>query len=408
MKKNPSQKTHIEKTQAGTKSIGFDFQYYFFLWKVLSLNPGESVGLELKDDVHTELNDDIQIYFQIKHTTQKRKDGRGINMTSNDEDMWKTIYNWSLVIRDENDNRKEKQAQLDFLSKSYFVLWSNKGSTADNEFIKHLKKFQNQEIDLQLFIHEINEFSTKTTNEKLKNYAASLLSLNNVVLYEFLQRITFDLEKDEIIEKCHQAILAKMIEQEEVEDVFSKIDSRIRKENFIKIKAGEKMQITFEEFHTKFRKYFGTSRSGRLQVKDFTSELPIRLEEQIFVKQLIEIKDVEQSDLEIIAEYTRYKLKLYNNLSEWHKKGYLTAEEIENYHRDAILKWRNKFRSTFRGRKEGEEDESLSQKLVDTFRETKLEMDGQFLETELCNGEYYYLSDLPEIGWRMDWEKYRK
>ncbi|MFT5753980.1 MAG: hypothetical protein ACI924_001206, partial [Flavobacterium sp.] len=25
-------KTHFEKTGAETKSIGFDFQYYFFLW----------------------------------------------------------------------------------------------------------------------------------------------------------------------------------------------------------------------------------------------------------------------------------------------------------------------------------------------------------------------------------------
>ena len=47
------EKTHIEKTAAETKSIGFDYQYYFFLWKLLSLRKGESVGLEVKDDVHT-------------------------------------------------------------------------------------------------------------------------------------------------------------------------------------------------------------------------------------------------------------------------------------------------------------------------------------------------------------------
>ena len=62
------EKTHVDKTSAETKSIGFEYQYYFFLWKVLSLEHGETVGLEVKDDVHTELNDSTQILYQLKHT----------------------------------------------------------------------------------------------------------------------------------------------------------------------------------------------------------------------------------------------------------------------------------------------------------------------------------------------------
>lgn len=67
------EKTQIEKTAAETKSIGFDYQYYFFLWKLLSLETGESVGLEVKDDVHTELNNGKQIFYQIKHTSRGTK-----------------------------------------------------------------------------------------------------------------------------------------------------------------------------------------------------------------------------------------------------------------------------------------------------------------------------------------------
>lgn len=66
-----SKKTQSEKISSEKKSIGFDFQYYFFLWKLLSLKEGESVGLEVKDDVHTELDNDFHIYYQVKHTTQK-------------------------------------------------------------------------------------------------------------------------------------------------------------------------------------------------------------------------------------------------------------------------------------------------------------------------------------------------
>ena len=59
-------KTHTEATSAETTSIGFDYQYYFFLWKVLSLLPDESVGLEIKDDVHCDLRNNHQLLYQIR------------------------------------------------------------------------------------------------------------------------------------------------------------------------------------------------------------------------------------------------------------------------------------------------------------------------------------------------------
>lgn len=47
-----NKKTHVEKTSADKNEIGFKYQYYYFLWKVLSLTPNQSVGLEILDDVH--------------------------------------------------------------------------------------------------------------------------------------------------------------------------------------------------------------------------------------------------------------------------------------------------------------------------------------------------------------------
>ncbi|MGT2431936.1 hypothetical protein ACU4GI_25965 [Cupriavidus basilensis] len=66
-------KSFSDKTSADDKSIGFDYQYYYFLDKVLNLKTGQSAGLEVKDDVHTELDVDVNILFQIKHTVQKTR-----------------------------------------------------------------------------------------------------------------------------------------------------------------------------------------------------------------------------------------------------------------------------------------------------------------------------------------------
>ena len=102
------EKTHVDKTSAETKSIGFDYQYYFFLWKVLSLKHGETVGLEVKDDVHTELNDHTQILYQLKHTIKTNQNNLPINLSSLDKDLWKTLSNWVQVITDKADDRAIK------------------------------------------------------------------------------------------------------------------------------------------------------------------------------------------------------------------------------------------------------------------------------------------------------------
>lgn len=109
---------HTEKTSADSKAIGFDYQYYFFLWKLLSLKTGESVGYEVKDDVHTELANDHQILYQIKHTVKLNSSGSPKNLTTSDSDLWHTLSNWVQVITDANDGRENKGEQLKFLEKT--------------------------------------------------------------------------------------------------------------------------------------------------------------------------------------------------------------------------------------------------------------------------------------------------
>lgn len=400
-----SNKTHIEKTGAETKSIGFDFQYYFFLWKLLTLNKEESVGLEVKDDVHTELKNDINIFYQVKHSVQKNTAGYIKNMTSSDIDLWKTLYNWAKIISDENDNRKEIKSQLEFVHKSHFVMWSNKNYSSKNQIIDNIEKLKNKIISIDDFIKNIKEFKAKSKDDTIKNYIHIFLLLDKNVLNHYMSKITFELGEDEILQNCKDAIETKLIPKNKVDDVFAKIDSRVREDNFIEIKTGNKIEISFEDFYQKYRKYFNSAHSEKLQIAPLNSSLPDKLESQIFIKQLLEIRDIELADIELMAQFTRYKLMLENNITKWHTEGLITIEEIDSYREEAKLKWLNKFRSLAN---KSDFDDNGSLDIINHLREENLKIDGQELGIQLSNGEYYYLSDVPEIGWKKDWKKHKK
>ena len=403
-----NEKTHTEKTSAEKSSIGFEYQYYFFLWKLLSLRPGESVGLEVKDDVHTELDNDEQILYQVKHTLKMKSDGTPANLTESDTDLWKTFSNWALVISDKNDNRGSQAQQLIFLEKTTFVLASNKSSAGKNTILSSIISFQETNLEFSQVKAVCDELRDKTTSSTTAGYIEDVLNLENTVLEKFINNISFELDEKNILAKCKDAIRADKILETKIEQVFANINSAIRSDNFINIKKGKKIQISFDDFYLKYRRHYDLARNGSLPIKEFKGSLPENLEAQIFIEQLIEIDEVQVDDIEEIAKLTSYKLKLQNNIDNWVLNGEITGDEINRFKNDAIVQWYNKHKSAFRGTSEESDFNDKGLDVLDSMREKKLILSEQVLDTDLSNGTFYHLSDIPDIGWRKDWGKYKK
>ena len=254
-----NQKTYAERTAAADKSIGFDYQYYFFLYRVLKLGINQSVGLEVKDDVHTDLDNDRQILIQLKHTTQRNADGSPKNLTTFDSDLWKTLSNWSKIIADKNAGRNSENEQLAFISKTEFMLVSNKSNTSSCDFFKVL--------ETPIYARSlIEKLKSQTKDKTIQEYIDNILTLSDDVLNTFLKNVVIELEVDEIIQRCKETIIEKHVPDNAVEQLFSDLDSRIKQDNFLSIRSGEKIVISFDDFRRKYRKYFDNARNPELKV----------------------------------------------------------------------------------------------------------------------------------------------
>jgi hypothetical protein len=394
-------KTYAERTSAADKAIGFDYQYYYFLYRVLKLGLNESVGLEVKDDVHTDLDNDCQILIQLKHTTQKNADGSAKNLTTFDSDLWKTLSNWSKVITDKIAGRNSEINQLAFISKTEFMLVSNKSHTTSCEFFSILETPKNARS-------EIAVLKSKTQDKTIQEYIENILALSEAVLEAYLSKVVIELGVDEIINRCKEAIVEHHVPDNAVEQLFSDLDSRIKQDNFIAIRAGEKIVISFDDFRRRYRKYFEIARNPELKIVRNYDPLPLALNEQTFIKQLVDIGEIqEENDEELMAKYTHFMLMVKNSLECWHQKGDLTSEEIDSFNREAKLRWENKFRAKY-NRRNTKDPNDIALEILDELRTERLNISSQQMETDFSNGEYYYLSDKPEIGWQQDWEsKYK-
>jgi len=405
-------KTIQEQHTAGPQAIGFDYQFYYFMLLALDLKFGQKIGFEVKDDVHIDKEDGTTILYQAKHTITKNSKGNPQNLTELDTDLWKTLSNWVDFIKADKNT--------DFLKKHTFILVTNK-SENNNEFISTLNTFKldNNFDNIKL---KIDELRIKTQDKTLKKYFKNISKLSKTKLNIFLNKLTIEAGEDEIVSKIKKRIHEKYHQENLVEPIFEKFSTELNLSKYLDIKAGEKFEISGDEFGKRFGKCFKIATEIRpLPKREFPILLPDNLESQIFIKQLLDIGEVQIGSNDI-RNYTTQMLRFLNHFTYWsEEENFILLTDIEEFKSNSIQIWVNEFKAKYRQIErqinngstiEDLEDDikNLGVDLVDYIRKQNLSIPGfSDLGIEFSNGHYYALSDKLEIGWHFDWgNKYKK
>jgi hypothetical protein len=403
----------LTKHTAGPQAIGFDYQFYYFIYLSLDLRFGEKIGFEVKEDIHIDLADSKTVLLQMKHSVLQNSEGQIQNLTSLDSDLWKTLSNWSDFIKADKNNADN------FLDKHSFILVTNKNHW-DNNFIDALETFK-IDMDLGKLLDILSVLEEKTQDPILKKYLKNVRTLGKKRCISFFQKLRIETGIDNIIQKIKNKILENVKQHKFVDPVFDSLSSNMHLAKFTDIKDRKKFEISFDDFNNRFGKCFQVAFvAGSLPQRNLPVLLPEDLEEQIFIKQLVDIGEVVSGSTDI-RDYTTQMLKFLNDFTYWSEENFLQPMDVEKFKQDSIQMWLNEFKVKYRnierriksGEKlsDLEEDvKSMGLEIVDYIKRQNLTIEG-FTSLGLIssNGHYYVLSDNLEIGWHFDWkEKYKK
>lgn len=411
-------KSQSEITSAENKSIGFDYQYYYFLLQLLRLKAGQKIGLEVKDDIHIELPNNKLILLQLKHTLQTKKSGEYQNLTERDLDFWKTLHNWINIIQDEAEGRKVLKDQLTYISNTSFVFVSNKSSNTRNALFTKIVELNSGSITISDFKKHLKDLFDKTedtdSNKDLREYIAQLKNLSDKAFKAFVGKIEFRLDEDDIIAKIRAEIASFFIPPERIDDVYTSLNSTLRDNIFFSVKSKKKIVITHADFLNGYRNCFG--RMKRLPIRQIDPVLPDDYNAQPFVKQLLDIGDVHHSEKDQIVGYTKLRLLMFNNMKEWIHNGELTGLQKKEFEKICLRHWDNSFRAAHQKNRakiqKGTDPTTIEEDIVDAansclmeLRKVILKIEDEELDLEISNGQFYQLADELKIGWHLDWEK---
>lgn len=407
------------KRSAADIFIAFEYQWDYFVLSLLSksIDSTTEVSFELFDDVAIQQGQSSIVLCQVKHSVQKSKKGKTINLSNRDVDLWKTISTWIKII-DEIDPSEWNN----YLSNVEFHLITNKISE-NNEFVNALNSFstKNNISDFKAKIEEI-ALSGKS-NSEITDTINSFLSKS--YLEKFVKQIVViskpDCLKDEILTMLHTRAF---ITNSKTHQVYNSLMTELRDVVKSDIENRKAIVFTGETFANQFQAVFEIGRSTinfrhDYDFTDFDGD-PQNL---LFIQQLEAIKEFPKHEgkrMDSIVSYTKEWFQFKNNLHELTGNNFLIGDDILKLSNDVRAAWNNYHNSAYRMLDLGSTEDELCKagcSVIDNMRGQNFNVGNAPLGQMLSHGCIYYysntpthlISDLPLIGWHIDWEnKFKK
>lgn len=421
MEQNNKLTTAEEQHTAMDKVAGFTYQFFCFLYHLLSMKPGEVVSFEKWDDATVEKGKLVTMY-QSKHTVRVGADDKAVKLTNRASDLWKAIDVWRDLTVGGNDNKRTQEEMLDYIYNHEFVFVSNK-VIGDNKVVKLCDELRNNAEDkhIEEVLDEItNEgrLGTDTGNKDGRTqYRSVQMMIDELKSFDlreqFLKKVTFESKsQDDIKKDCVDYITDYVrFSEEDAEKVFEDFFAEAVKDLFDRADSGKPLQYTFEEQKKRFERVFQYHREEDLNFQIQMEGYKKEFLDLVCIQQLIKVRDFAASDTVEVAKNASYFYSFKNRYAELIEQSKILEHEDEEFRADAISYWENEFKRAYKKLKDDATEDGIVEKAQDLLYEVRkheLKLRKKWLGLAISNGAYYYLTDECLIGWHRDWKEFFK
>lgn len=387
---------------------GFIYQYYYFIYQLLTMNEGEEVSFEKYDDAAVEKDGSI-VMIQCKNTVDvSSHSDKSKNLTNRASDLWKAISVWLKLIKEDNGKERSVDEQLEYIQMHEFKFVTNK------EISRNLlaKLCSNHNKDSELNDDDIKNTLNDISRKGNKRDSCVQLIIDELANFElkknFLSKVSFEtISIDQIKDKCYCYIRNVIRIEDNYKQVLDSLKVEIDQDFTQCMMKNKPLCYTYEQQLKRFNPVFNHMRG-----KPFVFEIKEEGYNKDFlnficVQQLLSVKNLDKSDTDGIAKIVSEFLSFRNKYEDLRGESKITDIQGEKFLKEAISSWENDFNHRYRKLgQEASEDEicDVANDIIYEVRKLTLNLFGEILETRISNGVFYYLSDIPRLGWHRDWK----
>lgn len=381
-------KTNIEKTHVPDKVYAFMIQSHHMLYELLNCKDGDSVSVEVFDDVGVEHEDGSKDAIQLKSALSNR------NPVSNKAaDLWKTMYNWLISV----------EAGVFDPGKVKFILFLNvnKQGTIVNGF--HLAERYDEAV--LAWKNARREFYDekgilKEIGEEYKKYIEYFFVQDRM---EMACKIIQNFELKKCIDNYTITVRKEFdksgIPADIIEPIYMGIIGWIDLNVTTMVENNEAIIISFENYQVQLRAlYRDYNQKHSLMphsVKPSKFEIQNELQQQRTYITQLEIIDCDYTEkIEAINDFIRASI----DRTIWADNGDISFLSMQSYEETLKRSW-NLERKMIMIEKKNELPEEQGKLIYYKCQRNQIEMPSVSVPEFFQNGCYHLLADGLEVGW---------
>lgn len=405
-----------EQHTAMDKIGGFVYQFYCFLFHVLTMNKGDEVSFEKLDDAAVEKEKSITL-IQSKHTIKVNAAGEMTELTNRSTDLWKAVDVWRKLILGKEEEDRTTDEKKQYIEEHRFVFVCNK-DFADNKLAKLCYDLQNNtgHISIDQVLDDITKEGKSKENTSAKGRTVQMM-IDDLKSFElkdaFLRNISFvKKSQSDLRNECVENIKENAwFVQDEAENVFDDFLCEAVKDFSKQADIGKPLKYTYQERRERFLKVFQYHREEKLDFRIIKEKYRKEFLDLVCIKQLMRVRDVAAAETDKVAKYASQFYSFKNRFDELREDSKILDHEEEAFVEDAKAYWENEFDHAYSGLANDAKDDEIVNKAQDILhkvRQHQVKLCNELLGQVISNGAYYYLSDECIVGWHKNWQEFFK
>lgn len=377
------------KSSAVGQYLGYAIQVWRVLYRLLEAKQGDSVSLEILDDVAVQNKDGVKV-------EQDKSSVSGANSVSNKStDLWKTISIWSELI---TDSTLEPE-------KTKFVLYTRTEGSGDVVgLLNDINTVTDAENTCLKIIDLLKDKKTGYIPRSIAKYFGSFLELTENQRAHLMSNFSYEYGEGDQHEEIKRLLLLNPLAPEELADeVVIYLLGWVKKNIDGNIEKNELPIISYDEFSVEMisivRKLDRNAILASLIGKPTIDELG-NIENDVFVRQL-ELVNVEQDGVERAALNKR---RAEDNIVAWTEKGLVHESSYDDLKDELLGVWDNE-KSNISIEHSAKSSEDKGRLVLNRCTAHKTRLQGHDLEHYFVPGSYHVLADDLVLGWHPDYKK---
>lgn len=388
----------FEQVAADKNQLGFEYQDLVCLEYLIDLKPGETVGLEVFDDVHHERVSGTKALVQVKHSVSDDS-----TLTNRDIDLWKTLHNWSSALEALATENIE------------FIFFTNKKKTNQSGIIQLLESKNKDTSQLFDTVSEIKQdIDDKEQNKvdgaaanPIKKYVDHINGLTDSKKKGLFSKITMVFSADDILKRLAEKVEYFSVSKTDSLEVVYQLIGVFKKQKYELIKSGKKFKIDYATFRKDFQ-FNRIIEIARVREVDFSRYSQFKNVNTIdpkdgeFAKQLSDIDISSEQITEYAMEYAATNMFIQKLIAD----GNFSTIENSSINDEIFQGWKSISKEIYNLAKINNESEH-KQTARDCLYKTggqQVQVSNSFLSRGMVEGKAIELSDIHRIGWRKDWK----